>query len=112
MSTTDPAPVPPLPLNTVARGFWDRHAARLLGAGLLTDADLDAFAVGCLTFSKLAALSGAEPGPDQYREMIQLDRLTKQFGEFCKQFGLTPLSRKRGKLGTGTAPKKKDEFEL
>lgn len=102
---------PPLRLNSVAREFWDRHAARLRSVGLLTDADRDAFAVLCVVWSKLAALSGTEPGEEQFREMVQLDRLVKQFHTLAREFGLCPKDRRRSKLDA-EAPPAKDEFGI
>lgn len=102
---------PTLPLNRVARAFWDRHYARLRAAGLLTDADVDSFAVLCVTWSKLAAVSESEPGPDQFREMVQLNQLLKQYQQYAREFGLLPRDRKRSKLDT-EAPPANDEFNL
>jgi phage terminase small subunit len=105
------ATAPPLPLNAVARAFWDRHHDRLRRAGLLTDADVDSFAVLCVLWSKLAVLSAAEPGADQFREMVQLNQLGKQYHAYAREFGLLPRDRKRSKLEADEQPKK-DEFGL
>lgn len=105
------AAVPTLPLNRTAREFWSRHYDRLHAAGLLTEADLDSFAVLCLTWSKLAALAEEEPGADQFREMVQLNQLLKQYQQYAREFGLLPRDRKRSKL-EAEAPPAKDEFGL
>jgi phage terminase small subunit len=102
---------PPLPLNPTARAFWDRHHDRLRAAGMLTEADLDSFAVLCVTWSKLATISASEPGADQFREMVQLNQLLKQYHTYAREFGLLPRDRKRSKLDTD-APAAKDEFGL
>ena len=102
---------PPLPLSDTARAFWDRHHDRLKAAGLLTDADLDSFAVLCVTWSKLATISKSEPGADQFREMVQLNQLLKQFHTYAREFGLLPRDRKRSKLESD-GPPAKDEFGL
>jgi phage terminase small subunit len=102
---------PPLPLNKVAREFWDRHYDRLRAAGLLTDADLDSFAVLAVTWSKLAVVSRSEPGADQFREMVQLNQLLKQYQAYAREFGLLPRDRRRSKLDAD-APPAKDEFGL
>lgn len=102
---------PPLPLNTVARSFWDRHVGRLESVGLLTAADVDTFAVLCVVWSKLSALSSTEPGEGQFREMVQLDRLTKQYHALAREFGLCPKDRRRSKLDAEPQPAK-DEFGL
>lgn len=102
---------PPLPLNKVARAFWDRHHDRLQAAGLLTAADLDSFAVLCVTFSKLASLAGAETGSDFFREAVQFNQLLKQYQAYAREFGLLPRDRKRSKLDAD-APPTQDEFGL
>lgn len=102
---------PPLPLNTEARRFWDRHAERLRAVGLLTAADADSFAVLCVIWSKLAALSSTEPGEGQFREMVQLNQLGKQYHAYAAQFGLLPKDRQRNKLA-GEPPPAKDKFGL
>jgi phage terminase small subunit len=102
---------PPLPLDRVGREFWDRHYDRLKAAGLLTDADLDSFAVLCVTWSKLTLIARSEPGADQFREMVQLNQLLKQFHTYGREFGFFPRDRKRSKLD-GDAPPAKDEFGL
>ncbi len=104
-------PPPPMPLNAVARSFWDRHHARLRAAGLLTDADLDSFAVLCLTWSKLTAISVNEPGAENFREMVQLNQLLKSYQAYAREFGLMPRDRKRNKL-EAEAPPTRDEFGL
>ncbi len=106
-----PPPEPNLPLSGPSRAFWDRHYTRLKKAGILTKADPDSFAVLCLMWGKLHALSECEPGADAYREMVQLVNLTKQFQAMAKQFGLLPRERKQAKM-TVDAPEKKDEFGL
>lgn len=104
-------PDPPLPLSAAARGFWDRHYARLTAAGLMTDADVDSFAVLCVAFGTVAALSTSATGADYFRENVQLDRAQKTYKLLASEFGLTPRGRKRDKL-TPDAPPTKDEFGL
>ena len=100
---------PPIPLAGEALKFWRKHFRPLADRGILTEADLESFAVLCVTWSKLVALSGIEPGPEAYREMIQLTNLTKQYQALARQFGLLPRERKQAKMD---APPKgqKDEF--
>lgn len=104
-------PEPNLPLNPTARAFWDRHAARLRAAGLLTDADLDSFAVLAVTWSKLSAISASEPGAAQFREMVQLNQLLKQYQAYAREFGLLPRDRKRSKIDAEPQTQR-DEFDL
>lgn len=101
---------PPLALNEKAKEFWDRHHDRLTAAGILTPADVDSFAVLCVMWGKIAALAWIEPGAENYRQLIQLDRLTKQFAQLARQFGLTPLSR--GAKLDGDNAKPAGEFNL
>lgn len=91
----------PVQLKGEAKVFWDRHAARLEGLGILTDADLESFVILCRTWSMLQKMHDLEPSADNYREMIQLKNLQQQYFTFAKQFGLVPLERKRGKFNEG-----------
>jgi phage terminase small subunit len=109
MSTA--APQPPVPLAPEARRFWDRHYRRLEAAQVLTPADVDSFAVLAMTWGMVQDLAGTEPGADQYREMIQLTNLLKQYQSLAKQFGLLPRERKAAKMGHD-APAATDEFDL
>lgn len=102
---------PPIPLSGEAAKFWRRHFKRLKGRRILTRSDCESFAVLCLTWSKIVALSDTQPGADSYREMIQFSNLLKQYHSFAKQFGLMPRERKAAKMDTDP-PKKKDEFGL
>lgn len=104
-------PEPPLPLNETGREFWDRHHDRLKAAGLLTAADLDTFAWLCVLWSKMAALSSTRPGPDEFRSMVQVNQLGKQFESYARQFGMFPKDRKRSKLDEN-APPPTNEFGL
>lgn len=104
-------PVPPIDLDSIAQAFWDRHAGRLAEAGILTDADLDTFAVVCQCWSKVQALSACGIGADHFREAVQLNNMLKQFHSYAKQFGLLPQARKAAKMDAAPPPKK-DEFGL
>lgn len=111
MKTKRRAPEPNLPLTGEAREFWNRHYWRLKRARVLTKADPDSFALLCLVWGQLYALSGIQPGADAFREMIQFTNLTKQYQALAKQFGLLPRERKAAKMEV-EAPAKKDEFGL
>lgn len=106
-----PAPEPPIALDYESRAFWNKHYRRLKRAGVLTSADVDSFAVLCMTFGKVQQLSGIAPGAANYREMIQLTNLLKQYQALAKQFALLPRERKQAKMEV-TPPAKKDEFGL
>jgi hypothetical protein len=102
---------PPVPLTGHALSFWDRHAPRLEAAGILTAADAESFAVLCLTWDKLVALSAYPPGADSFREMVQLVNLKKQYHAYAKQFGLMPRERRAAKMDQDP-PAQTDEFDL
>lgn len=106
-----PAPEPPIPLAGEALTFWRSHYRRLKRSGILTRADVESFAVLCLTWGKIQSLAAIEPGADNYREMIQLINLVKQYQSLAKQFGLLPRERKAAKMDDATTTKK-DEFDL
>lgn len=106
-----PADEPPLPLGPVARGFWDRHHARLRAAGLLTDADLDSFGLLCSVWGRLVQLEAVPVDPDDYRTPIKIDRALKQYQSLAKQFGLLPRDRRLAKIDVGP-PARTDEFGL
>lgn len=102
---------PPETLDGAALAFWDRHAARLADAGVLTDADVESFVVLCRTWANLEALRHVTPGADTYREMIQLANLTKQYVTLATQFALLPQRRKQTKMSV-EKPKQTDRFGL
>jgi phage terminase small subunit len=106
-----PAPPPPIPLDAEALAFWQKHYRRLKRDGVLTRNDVESFAILCLTWGKVQSLAHYEPGADNYREMIQLVNLLKQYQSLAKQFGLLPRERKAAKM-EAPAREKKDEFGL
>lgn len=102
----------PIELTGQAAAFWERHYARLVERGILTDADLDTYALLCITWEKLVGLQAVAAGPDNYREMVQFVNLNKQYQSLAKQFGLMPRDRKAGKGMDDGPSQKKDEFDL
>jgi phage terminase small subunit len=102
---------PTAPLTPTAREYWDRHARRLRRAGILTRSDLDSFTVLCQTWAKVQELQAIPAGADNYREMVQLSNMLKQYHAFAKQFGLMPRERRQSKMDVNP-PQKKDEFGL
>ena len=102
---------PPIELAGEALAFWNRHHERLRAAGLLTDADLDTFAVLCVAWGKFTTLSAVKAGAESFREMVQLNQLLKQLHTYGREFGLFPRDRKRSRLDGDAAPRK-DEFGL
>ncbi|QEL18540.1 P27 family phage terminase small subunit [Limnoglobus roseus] len=104
-------PKPPFPLRAEAQDFWNAHADQLERDGILTAKDLHAFAVCALTWQRICELQEFRAGADNYREMIQLANMTKQFHSFAKQFGLMPRERAHSKLDR-PKEEQKDEFGL
>ena len=101
----------PIPLTGEAAAFWTRHHGRLVKRGILTDADLDSFALLCVTWQRLCELQGIAAGADNFREMVQFTNLNKQYQALAKQFGLLPRDRRSAKMD-GDAPRETDEFGL
>ncbi len=102
----------PIKLSGEAAAFWQRHHDRLVERGILTDADLDTFALLCITWEKLVGLQAVPAGPDNYREMVQFTNLNKQYQSLAKQFGLMPRDRKAGKGMDDGPSQQKDEYGL
>jgi hypothetical protein len=78
---------------------------------VLTSSDANSFTILCYTYGMIAELSHIKPGADNYREMVQVGRLLKEYQSLAKQFGLLPRERKQSKMNTEPAPEK-DEFDL
>lgn len=102
---------PPIELTGEALAYWNRHASRLRASGTLTDSDLDAFCILCDLWEKFTELRELKTGADNFREMIQLSNVQKQYHAYAKQFGLLPRERKTAKMET-EPPKAKDKFGL
>lgn len=105
------APPPPIPLAGDARRFWEKHYRRLKRAGVLTRADVESFALLCVVWGRIQALTAIPVELESFRTPIALDRLLKQYHAYAKQFGLLPRERKAAKMEV-TPPAKKDEFGL
>lgn len=82
-------PPPFLPADGPAREAWDRNYPMLVRIRVMTEADADAFAVGCL---HLAAMLDAPAGSKR-----RLDE-AKAYMAVLMQFGMTPSSRTRIKV--------------
>lgn len=98
---------PPAWLSAAARAEWDDKAAMLQRLGLITEADVDAFAVYCDTFArwKEAAAKLSEQGVVVMSKRLGLpivspwfgiaNKLQMQAAKLLIEFGLTPSSRTR-----------------
>lgn len=90
-------------LKGEARKYWYSHAKRLADAGILTDADVESFALLCMTWGMIQELQ-AKPGAEHYREMTQYNNLIKQYLPLAKQFGMLPRDRKASKIDAPNDP--------
>lgn len=102
-------PRPPKSLTGEALEFWHRHAKSLYAAGILTDLDIDSFALLCKVWGAIEGLD-VTPGEENFRGMIQFTNLLKQYQSLAKQFGLLPRERKTANMQPDTADK--DEWGL
>lgn len=84
---------PPRSLSGEARDYWKRHADRLAAAGLLTDADVDSFALLCQLWADVGRLRQlAEADPRKNRNYLDS---VKAWQSMARQFALLPLERKK-----------------
>ena len=99
----------PVKLEGEAKRYWQEHARPLTDAGILTERDVDSFALLCRVWGMLCELDSG-PGADNFRTMNQFVNLSKQYQSLAKQFGLLPRERKSAKMDI--EPAEKDEFGL
>ncbi len=104
-------PQPPIKLTGEAERFWQAHAPRLEAEGTLTEADHHALAICATVWQRITDLQTYEAGAENYREMVQLANLTKQYHAYAKQFGLMPRERKMAKMDVAPSIER-DEFGL
>jgi phage terminase small subunit len=83
------SPPPFLPRSGPARSAWKRHAAVLERLRVLTEADADALAVGCIALAEAVA---AQSSDDGWR---RADMAWRRYFTVLTAFGLTPSSRVR-----------------
>lgn len=105
-------PKPPAWLDGVAKKEWKRLAPKLFNVGILTDADVAAFAAYCESYSQYIAACKAiqASAPDKrtppkltfstdtgFRQQVPeigiANNAKKQMLLFAREFGLTPSSR-------------------
>ena len=93
-------------LDPDAKTFWRRHAPALIKAGLLTERDVESFALLCRTWSTMKSVDTTlDP-----KGIMKFVGLSKQYQTLARQFSLLPVHRKRDKIDT--EPVKEDEFNL
>ena len=108
------APERPEWLEPEAKAEWDRLAGQLEHLGLLTEADMAAFAGYCQSYARWKAAEefvskhGASvKTPSGYWQQVPQVSIAQQYlkamNRFCEQFGLSPASRARLAPDTGTA---------
>jgi len=111
---------PPAYLSEDARAEWADKSEMLARLGLLTEADLDAFALYCQTFARwkeaeaallksgLLIKSGSNNGIPVVNPYLGIaTKAQAQCSRMLIEFGLTPSSRARVKV---EKPKKVDKF--
>jgi phage terminase small subunit len=82
-------PEPPMALRGHARLAWNRLAREAIAMHVLTSADLDALAMGCLAF---ADFMSARRVATQWR---RADAAWKRYISALRSFGMDPSSRTR-----------------
>jgi phage terminase small subunit len=82
-------PPPWLPRGGPARVAWNRLARELTATRVLTEADGDALALGCMA---LADYLAATADPSGWR---RADAAWKRYASVLRDFGMTPSSRVR-----------------
>lgn len=120
----DEIPNPPTFLDSVAKKEWRRLAPKVYAVGILTDADVAAFAAYCESYSQWVAAVKAiqarkpdkkSPAPltfetdkgyqQQVPEIGIANNAKKQMLAFAREFGLTPSSRLDDTTATNTEDK-------
>jgi hypothetical protein len=102
-----PTKLPRRPAELVdpyARRYWDRHAAALWEAGVLTPRDVESFVILCQVFGRLQALSALPVDPANFRAATQHNNLLKQYQQYARSFGLIGPQRR------ATAPEKEESI--
>lgn len=122
----EPAPAvsiePPAFLNDDARAEWVDKAPMLERLGLLTEADLDAFAVYCQTFARwkhaekqlldhgMVVLSSSNNGYPIISPWLAIsNKAQAQATRMLIEFGLTPSARSRVAAAKSPSSKKHNE---
>jgi phage terminase small subunit len=102
-------PRPPKSLTGEALAFWQRHARPLWEANILTERDIDSFALLCRVWGVMNEMD-ISTGNENFRIMIQFTNLLKQYQALAKQFGLLPRERKIANMVMDT--EEVDEYGL
>lgn len=93
-------------LDETAKSYWRRHAPALTAAGILTERDVEAFALLCLTWSLIRC---TDPTLDS-KMAIRFIAASKQYQQLARQFSLLPVFRRKDNLDTTAV--ETDEFGL
>lgn len=93
-------------LDDDAKTYWKKHAKALEDAGILTDRDIESFALLCRIWS---LLKNTDPDADP-KQAIRFVGLSKQYQSLARQFSMLP--RDRRKDGIDTHKTEEDEFGL
>lgn len=116
--------VPPDWLTDIAQSEWADKAPMLQRLGLLTEADVDAFAMYCATFARwkeaeqkvlqsgLLIKSGSNNGIPVVNPYLSIaNKAQRDATKLLVEFGLTPSARARVKVQKPTVGDKFSRFE-
>ena len=128
LNTHEPKPLkkaPPCPkwLEAEAKKEWRRLAKTLEAMGVLTEADMAAFAGYCQSYARWKEAEGriTDRGlvirtPSGYPQQVPYISIAQQYlklmQQFAEQFGLTPAARSRIIAGNGENAAADDMDEL
>ena len=87
-----------------ANKYWDKNAEKMAKVGLLTEIDIESFAMLCVAYGEFinALLKMVEQGSivkfnsgniQQHPYSIRADKAYNKYRQMCKQFGVSPASR-------------------
>jgi len=88
-----------------ANDFWDENAEKMADIGLLTEIDIQSFAMLCVAYGEWinALLKMVEQGSivkykesgyvNQHPYAIRADKAFNKYKKMCREFGVTPASR-------------------
>lgn len=110
--TSSEAPLPPEHLSAIAVDTWNRLAPTLFRAGLLTEWDIESFALGCEAYAKWRRAMELANQSDVlirgYRNVLTKNpalQVARDNAElvlrWAREFGLTPSARSGIDLGEG-----------
>ena len=107
---------PPKQIKGGALKYWKRIVPILQGSRVLTEADIEALVVMCLSYETFIehntkaeedGVVQAKQGPYKSPHYQIAQDAYRRWKELCLEFGLTPASRSRVNIPTDAKPKKK-----